>query len=74
MWNRPGLDRRERMIVAVAAFTALDYHTQFGKFVQSAINIGMTKAEAVEIIMQTAPYSGFPRALNALVIADEVLD
>lgn len=74
LWNRPGLDRRERMIVALAAFTALDYHSQFGKFVQSAINIGMTKVEAVEVIMQTAPYSGFPRALNALVIADEVLD
>lgn len=74
LWNRPGLDRRERMIVALAAFTALDYHAQFGKFVQSAINIGLTRAEAVEVIMQTAPYSGFPRALNALAIADEMLD
>jgi alkylhydroperoxidase/carboxymuconolactone decarboxylase family protein YurZ len=66
IWGRPDLDHRQRMICAVAAFTAIDHLPQLVKFGQSALNTGLTREQVVEIIMQTAPYSGFPRALNAL--------
>jgi 4-carboxymuconolactone decarboxylase len=66
LWNRPGLDYRQRMICAVAAFTAIDLLPQLTKFAQSALNTGLSREQVVEIIMQTGPYSGFPRALNAL--------
>ncbi len=66
IWGRPDLDHRQRMICAVAAFTAVDHLPQVVKFGQSALNTGLTRDQIVEIIMQTAPYSGFPRALNAL--------
>ena len=36
--------------------------------------VGLTREEIVEVIMQTGPYAGFPGALNALVIADDVLN
>jgi 4-carboxymuconolactone decarboxylase len=74
VWNRPDITRRQRMICSVAAFTAIDAESQSRKFFRSALNVGLTKGEIVEIIMQTGPYSGFPRALNALVLTDEVLD
>ncbi|NQV58618.1 MAG: carboxymuconolactone decarboxylase family protein [Alphaproteobacteria bacterium] len=73
LWNRPGLDHRQRMICAVAAFTAIDHLPQLAKFAQSALNTGLTREQIVEIIMQTAPYSGFPRALNALSAFDDAL-
>ncbi|MDA1098862.1 MAG: carboxymuconolactone decarboxylase family protein [Proteobacteria bacterium] len=66
IWNRPDLSHRQRMICAVAAFTAIDHLSQLVKFAQSALNTGLTREQIVEIIMQTGPYSGFPRALNAL--------
>lgn len=66
IWNRPDLDHRQRMVCAVAAFTAIDALPQLVKFTASALGTGLTRAQIVEIIMQTGPYSGFPRALNAL--------
>lgn len=66
IWNRPDLDHRQRMICAVAAFTAIDQAPQLAKFALSARNTGLAGEQIIEIIIQTAPYSGFPRALNAL--------
>ncbi len=66
IWSRPGLEHRQRALVAVAAFTALRLPEQVAKFGQSALNIGLTKTEVLEAIVQTAPLTGFPPALNAL--------
>jgi 4-carboxymuconolactone decarboxylase len=66
IWSRPGLEHRQRALVAVAAFTALRLPEQVSKFGQSALNIGLTKTEVIEAIIQTAPLTGFPPALNAL--------
>ena len=66
IWFRPGLERRQRALVAVAGFTALRLPEQVGKFGQSALNVGLSKTEVIEAIIQTAPYTGFPPALNAL--------
>jgi len=66
IWFRPGLEHRQRALVAVAGFTALRMPEQAGKFGQSALNAGLTKTEVIEAIIQTAPYTGFPPALNAL--------
>jgi 4-carboxymuconolactone decarboxylase len=66
IWFRPGLERRQRALVAVAGFTALRLPEQASKFGQSALNAGLSKIEVVEAIIQTAPYTGFPPALNAL--------
>jgi 4-carboxymuconolactone decarboxylase len=66
IWSRPGLERRQRALVAVAAFTALRLPEQVAKFGQSAVNIGLTREQVIEAIIQTAPLTGFPPALNAL--------
>jgi 4-carboxymuconolactone decarboxylase len=66
IWHRPGLEHRQRALVAIAAFTALRLPEQVSKFAQSALNLGVSKIEVIEAIIQTAPCSGFPPALNAL--------
>ena len=71
LWFRPGLDRRQRMVCALAAFTVLGLASQVGKFGESALNVGLSREEIIEAIGQTAPYGGFPRALNALAILNE---
>jgi alkylhydroperoxidase/carboxymuconolactone decarboxylase family protein YurZ len=65
IWFRPGLDLRQRALVAVAAFTALKLG-QVQKFGESALNMGLSRTEVIEAVIQTAPYSGFAPALNAL--------
>ena len=67
IWFRPGLMPRQRALLAVAAFTALRLPEQMRRFGHSALNVGATRTEVVEAVIQTAPFSGFPPALNGLV-------
>jgi len=71
LWQRPGLERRARLLCALAAFTVLGLDSQLRKFSVSALRVGLSREEVVEAIMQTAPYGGFPRALNALALFGE---
>jgi 4-carboxymuconolactone decarboxylase len=73
IWFRPGLDRRARALVSVAAFTALRLPEQVAKFGQSALSAGLTRTEVIEAVIQTAPHSGFPPALNALAALGQAL-
>ena len=61
------------MLCALAAFTAMGLESQLGKFAESAPNVGLERAEIIEAVIQTAPYGGFPRALNGLAILSQVL-
>ena len=72
IWFRPGLDLRQRALVAVAAFTALKLG-QVQKFGESALNMGLSRTEVIEAVIQTAPFSGFAPALNALGALSEAL-
>jgi 4-carboxymuconolactone decarboxylase len=60
-------------LVAVAAFTALRMPEQAKRFGQAALNLGAARTEVIEAVIQTAPYSGFPPALNVLSALSDVL-
>ncbi len=72
IWFRPGLDLRQRALVAVAGFTAAKLDGQVRKFGLSALNMGLSRTEVIEAVIQTAPISGFAPALNALTGLSEV--
>ena len=68
IWQRPGLSRRQRLLCALASFTALGFDAQLRKFAASALETELGAIEVREAIMQTAPHCGFPRALAALSV------
>lgn len=73
IYSRPGLDLKSREIAVVAALTALgNASPQLKVHIQGALNVGVTRTELVEVIMQMAVYAGFPAALNGLTAAREV--
>lgn len=73
IYSRPGLDLKSREIAVVAALTALgNAAPQLKVHIQGALNVGATRTEVVETIMQMAVYAGFPAALNGLAAAREV--
>jgi len=73
IYSRPGLDYRAREIATIAALTALgNAAPQLNVHVEAGLNVGLTRDEIVEIIMQMAVYAGFPAALNRLFAAKEV--
>ena len=66
LWARPGLDLRQRVIVAIAGFTSASLHESLKKFAVSALNVGLSKDEIAEAAIQTAPWNGLPIALTGL--------
>jgi 4-carboxymuconolactone decarboxylase len=73
VYSRSGLDLKSREIAVVAALTALGNATpQLKVHIHGALNVGCTREEVVEVIMQMAVYAGFPAALNGLFAAKEV--
>ena len=73
IYSRPGLDLRAREIATVAALTAMgNAAPQLKVHIQAALNVGVTRTEVIEIIMQMAVYAGFPAALNGITAAREV--
>ncbi len=73
IYSRPGLDLKSREIAVVAALTAMgNASPQLKVHIQGALNVGVSRAEVVETIMQMAVYAGFPAALNGLAAAKEV--
>lgn len=73
IYARGILSPKERQIATIASLTTLgNAPTELRAHIQGAINVGCTKQEIVEVIMQMAVYAGFPAALNAIFVAKEV--
>jgi 4-carboxymuconolactone decarboxylase len=73
IYSRPALDLKSREIAVVAALTALgNAAPQLKVHLHGALNVGCSKDEIVEVIMQMALYAGFPATLNAMFAAKEV--
>ena len=73
IYSRPGLDLKSREIAVVAALTALgNAYPQLKVHIHGALNVGCSREEVVEIIIQMAVYAGFPAALNGMNAAKEV--
>jgi 4-carboxymuconolactone decarboxylase len=71
--SRPGLDLRTREIAIVGTLTALGHAPdQLRTHIGCALNVGVTRVEIVEVIVQTSIYAGMPATLNALAIAKDV--
>jgi 4-carboxymuconolactone decarboxylase len=73
IYARPGLDLRSRQIATLSALTALGITGgTLEAHIEAGLNVGLTRVEIVEVLMQMAVYAGFPRALDALLCAKTV--
>jgi 4-carboxymuconolactone decarboxylase len=70
---RPGLDARERELIVLAVLTAIgSSDPQVGAHIRALRAIDVPWHEIEETILQTVPYAGVPRAVNAMkVLRDE---
>lgn len=73
-WQRDGIDLKTRSIVTVSMLIALGKSHELKIHVRGALNNGVTPAELQEIFMHASVYCGFPAALDAFRIGNEVLE
>ncbi|MDZ3837306.1 MAG: carboxymuconolactone decarboxylase family protein [Rhodospirillales bacterium] len=75
IYARSGLDLRSREIATIAALTTLGHaRPQLEVHVAAGLNVGLSREEIIEIVMQMAVYAGFPAAINGLVAAQAVFE
>jgi 4-carboxymuconolactone decarboxylase len=65
IWARPGLSLRDRELVCLSVLIAVGAHG-VAKHFKFAHSVGITDDELKEIILQTIPYAGLPKALSAM--------
>jgi len=74
IYAREGLDLRSRELVAISSLATIgDTGPHLRTHIRAATRLGVSKAEIIEILMQTAIYAGFPAALNALTSCHDLL-
>jgi len=72
IWERPGLSKRDRSLITVAALIALNRPDQLRSHLKRAVGNGLKKDELIEAITHLAFYAGWPCAMIAVNIAKEV--
>lgn len=73
IYNRPGLDLKQKELITLATLIAQGAaESQIMVHLKSALNLGLSKEELIELIIQCIPNVGFPKVLNAISIAKKV--
>ncbi|HHU62389.1 MAG TPA: carboxymuconolactone decarboxylase family protein [Natronincola sp.] len=73
IYTRPGLDNKQKVLTTIAGLVAQGM-PQIQIHINSGLNVGLTPEEIVGCIMHLLPYTGFPRVLNALKVAQTVFE
>jgi 4-carboxymuconolactone decarboxylase len=74
LWLRPGLAPRDRSLVTVSALVATGQVAQLTYHLNRAMDNGLTKAQASEVMTQLAFYAGWPNVFTALPVVKDVLE
>jgi len=72
VWERQDLSKRDRSLITVAALIALNRPEQLRFHLDKALDNGLKKEELIEAITHLAFYSGWPNAMNAIMVAKEL--
>jgi 4-carboxymuconolactone decarboxylase len=74
LWLRPALAPRDRSLVTVSALTASGQAAQITYHLNRAMDSGLTKAEASEVLAHLAFYAGWPNVFSALPFVKAVFE
>ncbi|MGV9711488.1 carboxymuconolactone decarboxylase family protein [Gordonia sp. NPDC003424] len=73
VWAREGLPPRDRSLITVAALITQYRPDQLRSHLNRALDNGVSREELSEIITHLAFYAGWPSAVSAAVILQEVV-
>jgi 4-carboxymuconolactone decarboxylase len=74
LWLRPDLAPRDRSLVTVSALIASGQVAQITYHLNRAMDNGLTREQAAEVVTHLAFYAGWPNAFSALPIVKDVFE
>lgn len=74
LWLRPGLVPRDRSLVTVSALIAAGQVAQVPYHLNRAMDNGLTRAQAAEVVTHLAFYAGWPNAMAAVPVVKGVFE
>ena len=74
VWQRPGLSKRDRSLITVAALTALGKTDQLQFHLSFARQNGVTDDELKEALLHLAFYSGWPNGMGATTALKNIIE
>lgn len=74
LWLRPGLAPRDRSLVTVTALIAGGQVAQIPFHLSRAMDNGLTRAQAAEVVTHLAFYAGWPNAFSAVPLVRSVFE
>ena len=74
IWERPGLSKRDRSLITVAALMAMYRPDQLKGHTERALANGVTREEIGELITHLAFYAGWPSAMSATKVVKQVFE
>jgi 4-carboxymuconolactone decarboxylase len=74
IWERPGLSKRDRSLMVIAALIASYRPEQLRGHLGRGLDNGLTRDEIAEVITHLAFYSGWPGSMTAARVFKEVLE
>ena len=74
IWERPGLSKRDRSLITVAALVAMYRPEQLKGHTERALANGVTREEISELITHLAFYAGWPSAMSAARVVKQVFE
>lgn len=72
--TRPDRAPRDRSLVTVSALVASGQVAQMPYHLNRAMDNGLTRAQASEVLTQLAFYAGWPNVFSALPVAKDVFE
>jgi|SRR5471030_372487 len=74
IYTRPTFDLKQRELITLSSLATLGgCEQQLKVHINAALNVGISKEEIIEVFLQCIPYIGFPRVLNAVSVAKDIL-
>ena len=74
LWLRPALAPRDRSLVTVSALIATGQVAQITYHLNRAMDNGLTREEAGEVLGHLAFYAGWPNAFSAAPVIKDVIE
>lgn len=72
--GRPGLDLKTREMLTVASLVSMGSSSHvLAMHMKGALNVGVTRSELLEVVVQMAIYAGLPAFLNGIEVYRSVL-